>query len=577
MSGFEVAGVVLGSLPLVLAALEHYAEGIATAKRFWRYKSEMRSLILQINTERSIFINTLEQLLTGIVRIEHMTELLSSPGGKAWVDSGVDGKLQDRLRDAYNIYLDNVRGMDRALEKMMAKLALGVDGKPQFADPNAFKQEIRRLKFSITKSEYAESMGNLKNYNQALARITKQSLELEPTRTGSKSSGACPNFRAFQDYAKSLYNTIRSGLQCGCQGHAVNLRLESRSERFEEEEDALGQTPFRVVFSYTSDTNSPASTWSLWKEADIRYIHDKPKPIDPAPRSQRVTQISSERRRVRFDPGGVQVQHVSLATASSTPQPHTPTPNLDQIQDLCKAIERLQQPQREICIGYLLDSVRRKHGIYPLEPPVTNHQQWATYSLRDILNKPATVNRRLTQHDKLRVAVVLASSVLQLYKTPWLDEHWGKDDVIFIHRPGASLSSIYEHPFISRKFTKSTSSPNPPTLPTVCRVIRNQTLFTLGVLLIELWYGKSIEELQMPCDLDCQGTPGVAWCTAERVVENEIEFEAGKRYSDAVRRCIRCDFDRKDMSLDNESFQQAVYDGVVSLLEKTLQQFNSLD
>lgn len=99
----------------------------------------------------------------------------------------------------------------------------------------------------------------------------------------------------------------------------------------------------------------------------------------------------------------------------------------------------------------------------------------------------------------------------------------------------------------------------------------------LGLLLIELWYGKSIEELQEPCDLDCAGTPGVAWCTADRLVENEIEFEAGKRYSDAVRRCIRCDFDRRDMSLDSEGFQQAVYDGVVALLERTLEQFNRLD
>ena len=28
MSGFEIAGVVLGSIPLVIAALEHYADGV---------------------------------------------------------------------------------------------------------------------------------------------------------------------------------------------------------------------------------------------------------------------------------------------------------------------------------------------------------------------------------------------------------------------------------------------------------------------------------------------------------------------------------------------------------------------
>jgi hypothetical protein len=202
-----------------------------------------------------------------------------------------------------------------------------------------------------------------------------------------------------------------------------------------------------------------------------------------------------------------------------------------------------------------------------------NNQDWAVYSLKDVLARNVNIKRRLTQQDKLKVAVDLASSVLQLYKTPWMDERWGKEDVFFIHRPGASPASIYEHPFVCRKFTTTQPATTQTSTPGACRVIRNQTLFTLGILLIELWYGKSIDELQIPRDRDCVGTPGVEWCTADRLIEEEIEFEAGKRYSDAVRRCIRCDFDRKDMSLDNESFQHAVYDGVVALLEKTLQHF----
>jgi len=129
MSGFEVVGVVLGSLPLIISALEHYAEGIATAKRFWRYKAGMKSLILQINTERGIFINTLEQLLTGIVRNDRMADLLSKPGGDTWRDSEVDPKLKERLRGAHSIYIDNVRGMEASLKQMMEKLALGVNGK----------------------------------------------------------------------------------------------------------------------------------------------------------------------------------------------------------------------------------------------------------------------------------------------------------------------------------------------------------------------------------------------------------------------------------------------------------------
>ena len=250
----------------------------------------------------------------------------------------------------------------------------------------------------------------------------------------------------------------------------------------------------------------------------------------------------------------------------------------EQIQDLCKAIAKLQQPQRDLCIGYLMDNLKRKHEIYPLDlPPASNQQPWTAYTLQQVLTKRANINRRLTQHDKLRVAVDLASSVLQLYNTPWLDEEWSDNDVYFVHRPGISATAVFEHPFVYRKFSSTAAIQAPTTQRVTYKVIRNQTLFTLGILLIELLYGKPIEELQSARDLDCQGTPGVAWCTAERLIEEELEYEAGPRYLDAVRRCIRCDFNRKDSSLGNEDFQLAVFHGVVAPLEKTLHQFTSLD
>jgi hypothetical protein len=127
MSGLEIAGVVLGALPLVISALEHYGKVINMAGRYWRYKTKVRSLILQVNTERGIFINTLEQLLTGIVKNEHMAEFISEPGGDAWV--AVGELLEVRLGSAYGIYLDNVKGMEASLKQMTEKLALASDEK----------------------------------------------------------------------------------------------------------------------------------------------------------------------------------------------------------------------------------------------------------------------------------------------------------------------------------------------------------------------------------------------------------------------------------------------------------------
>jgi len=66
----------------------------------------------------------------------------------------------------------------------------------------------------------------------------------------------------------------------------------------------------------------------------------------------------------------------------------------------------------------------------------------------------------------------------------------------------------------------------------------------------------------------------VSWCTAERVVDKKLGFEVRKLYADAVRRCIRCDFDGSDMSLENEGYQRAFFESVVIPLETTLRQLS---
>ena len=316
----------------------------------------------------------------------------------------------------------------------------------------------------------------------------------------------------------------------------------------ESEKELPEHTPFRVVFTQTSDND--------WREVVIRCVVDKPKPGPPTPQVANTILATPNRKQVRFGQLNPQLEQSQIdksTTVTITHQHTMKTLSLSQgrIQDLCKVIYQLQQPRRDACLGYLVDALQRKHVIYPLLPSNNcSQQQWAAYSLHEILTSQTSTNRRLTQLNKLQIAVDLSSSVLQLYETPWLDESWGEDDVYFIQRPGAPSASLYEHPYVYRKFSSSAQHTHSiQARRTKIRVIRNQTLYTLGILLIEVWYGKSIQELQTASDLDCQGTPGVSWCTAEHLVENDLEFEAGKRYSDAVRRCIRCDFNQKDVDL----------------------------
>jgi hypothetical protein len=414
---------------------------------------------------------------------------------------------------------------------------------------------------------YSELLSALTGHNQSLTGLIKQPVDFEPFRNRTKTR-ACPNFSALQNYAHSLYDILRSSMRCTCKGHAVKLRLENRSKRSETDDNSLDQTPFRVIFTYES---ALVATPQDWKEANIRRILDAPQ-RDPVasctPQAGTETKVT---RRVRFVSQEVEMSSNStLETATVQPRNSYTEKKLQQILNLCPAITKFQQ-SKSVCAGYLLDNLKRKYGIYPLDTRACdNNEIWSAHTLRQVFTKGAGLEWRLMQHAQFKLAVDMASSVLQLYKTPWLSDDWSSDDVYFVHRPGAPLSSTYQHAFIYRRISSAVSTQESLSRPLMRTIIRNQTLFNLGVLLIELVYGKSIEDLQTDDDRDCQGALGPMWHTVERLA-GSIALEAGELYSDAVQRCIRCDFVRNHSSLQDHDFQQAVFDGVVIPLQKTLQ------
>lgn len=124
MSGVEAAGLVLGAIPLVVIGLENYIKGVATIKRYFRYRLELESLLRALTTEYDIFRNTCEALLDGVVRQQKMVMLLKHPGGDLWKDPVIERKLKDRLQGAYSGYLDTVNNMVLVIEEFQKRLKL---------------------------------------------------------------------------------------------------------------------------------------------------------------------------------------------------------------------------------------------------------------------------------------------------------------------------------------------------------------------------------------------------------------------------------------------------------------------
>ena len=431
---------------------------------------------------------------------------------------------------------------------------MDVAGKPRFSEKkNAFKEHYERLKFSLRKSDYTELMARLRRANQALHRLTNQTAYIE-TNTPDRQS--VPNFGIINERADSFHSALKAGWNCPCSAHhAVSLRLEARidavSSDADEDDDAhMMHDPFHVLFHYdryyATEQSKLAGAWS-WEEADVRVDLIR----DTTARVQRT-------KGVRFEEQNMQ-KAVQAALEAR--------PNMQPIKDLCAAISELQKPQREVCFSLLASEIaKQKYGvhIYPTKQIPLDTETWSVSSLHTSL-KDTDFARR----DRLKLAVTLASSVLQLHETPWLDQCWSKDSIFFVKRPGMIM---YDQPFVSRDFNHATPPAETGMPPSMKCIIRNQPLYALGAMLIELWYNKPLQELWK--EQDGLFHTGVRqddimteWRTANRMVD-DLYDEAGGKYGDAVRRCIRCDFDRRANSLDDIQFQRDVYHGVVSQLKE---------
>ena len=125
MSGIELAGLVLGALPLLLAGLQFYAEGIAVTKQYWKYREEVNSLRDDLKAENAVYQNSIETLLLGVVDAKDVEEFLTNSGGDLWKASSFERKLKKRLSTSYDPYFSTILRLRTTAETFKERLRLG--------------------------------------------------------------------------------------------------------------------------------------------------------------------------------------------------------------------------------------------------------------------------------------------------------------------------------------------------------------------------------------------------------------------------------------------------------------------
>jgi hypothetical protein len=171
--------------------------------------------------------------------------------------------------------------------------------------------------------------------------------------------------------------------------------------------------------------------------------------------------------------------------------------------------------------------------------------------------------------NRVRLAKQLTRAVLHLQATAWLQDSWHSQKILVTPESPADCGPS-SGPTLNTYMTATVSglqdsqpasniAPNP-------LVVRNRLLFSLGIVLLELAFQKSIDELATAQD-QIEVTPeDIQYRTSDRL-SKRLSQVMGPCYAEVVRKCINCDF-AQGYDLTQDKLQEAFYRTVVCVLDK---------
>lgn len=249
------------------------------------------------------------------------------------------------------------------------------------------------------------------------------------------------------------------------------------------------------------------------------------------------------------------------------------------LHDFCLSVKESRSVRQ--CLGVLKDDPADKYhriwsmpvgGCFDLADKV-QLSSWISdpISLRTLLASPGP--NKPPRKDRLCLGVKLASSVIQLHKTKWLNEPWGKGDIVFFTDPRTN-NPLTEQPVVVHNLGSCASD---ATQLDGIVFRKSKVLFSLGVVLWELWFWKRFEDLNADANLGSE-LDYVHWPdnikvlgTAAAALEMLVD-DAPKLYSDAVRTCLFGNIPTDDKEFTgivwekifcplNENFEFSAYGG----------------
>ncbi|GIZ38795.1 hypothetical protein CKM354_000219600 [Cercospora kikuchii] len=554
MAGLELAGVILAIFPIIVEGAELYMKGAHALARWRTFNRVLKRLLLRIDLEQVKFYNNCEALLRDITEPGQLQRLMKDPGGPEWSQSDLQHRLEKQLGRSYRVYMEATSEINRLLEEIRNKLELDQAGKPKWTDTQGYQKQWKRIKITLTETSNESLLDELRINNadlQGLLGHRRQMLALGDSTVRSAALSYQENRAQADSFYTALENSFASACNC-CTPHRASIYLSRNKISWKPDCRTMAdgidkRSHFVVLFSLhttRAPDQGPSSGVHEWHETMVNN-----------------TKIAGGNPLV----GCNQIAHGMPMTPPRTPLGHSGLPNVAPASSsisagsLCTALKtRAKSAHHLITL----------HGGQDWQHRIDLMHRFGVSSSTAIVNLRDALKHGLDRKVRLALAVKLASSTLQLQTTSWMSYSWNSSE-IYLLKEGQAQSQM-GHAFVSAAFP-ARGSKAPVRRDPFSRETRNAGIFALGIALIELCYGKTLEDLRPKPD----GTPmSVAdIIAAARSLSEQIYLEAGEEYGDAVRRCIYCEFDQRYTDLDRPEMIDAVHREVCEPLEATLYAF----
>lgn len=120
----EIAGLVLGAVPLIISALEHYEDLVEPTVAFIQWRGELSKVTRTLLLEYTTYEQNIRVLLKQVVSDRKLNTMINNPQSDLWKTDELADALRLRLGTAYQPSLDIVKEIEMIMVEIAGSLKI---------------------------------------------------------------------------------------------------------------------------------------------------------------------------------------------------------------------------------------------------------------------------------------------------------------------------------------------------------------------------------------------------------------------------------------------------------------------